>query len=58
MPDRENGDDLRVEVIKSGVATAAEIDQPWHWGGSASSPASNFASQASASSAVRCRPVR
>jgi hypothetical protein len=87
MPDRENGDVLRVEVIKSDVATAAEVDQPFpkrrvhilHRAaevrllgqnldprsyrryralrGSASSPASNFASQASASSAVRCRPV-
>jgi hypothetical protein len=29
MPDRENGDVLRVEVIKSDVATAAEVDQPF-----------------------------
>ena len=32
-------------------------DQTWHLGGSASSPASSFANQSSASSSVRCKPV-
>ena len=32
-------------------------DQTWHLGGSAFSPASSFASQASASSSVTCKPV-